>query len=605
MQPEFASTPVYEEEVCEYGEWSNDNNFGDGNNTFDNEIIPAVDVDESKNVDFHIGLNSTYSISSRKEQNETNEEENEEVPEVIIPIVVSELITHVVEAESYNHTLERGNRSSKKRKPTLKDTHPLLAVRCCKKECFSEISVERRKDIYERYWEMDYDSQRLWISGKITLLETKRRRKSTDKAKIRRKCSRSYMLPKNNTDNVTVCKGYFLSTLGYKSDKVLTYLFSNNSPSKIAPLKDRRGKHAPADKTLGDTNMIIKSHIESFHPAVPHYRRAHAPLRRYLPPELSLKLMYDNFKETNPTVKCKERTYRRMLNDMNVGFAKLGEEDCEDCREFSLHSHIDKDTDDVDPEENENEGNGISTSFTPPADLILHIDTWAEQLLTESQICLKDNCDICTRWKLHATRAKISREEYRRDVNRNKSENSIYFASDMEKVIMLPRLPGLKKVIFTKRVILFHETFAPLGGTKNDQKKPVGVIWHEGISGRNDEDLASTYSEIINHTDYRDYQHFVFWADNCTAQNKNWSLFSALLYDVNQKSNNCQSVTMKYFEKGHTFMAADAFHKAVEDGMREKKFMYDFNDFQVDYQFERYISRYGSLQFYSIYEGAK
>ena len=57
---------------------------------------------------------------------------------------------------------------------------------------------------------------------------------------------------------------------------------------------------------------------------------------------------------------------------------------------------------------------------------------------------------------------------------------------------MLPRLPGMKKAIFTRRIILFHETFAPLGGTKNNQNKPIGVIWHEGIAGRYDEDLAST-----------------------------------------------------------------------------------------------------------------
>ena len=479
----------------------------------------------------------------------------------------------VVEGESYNRTLERGTNSSKK--PTLKDTYPLLAVRCCKKECFTQISHERRRDIYEKYWEMDYDSQRLWLSGKIILLVTKRRRKSTDKENTRRKCSRSYTLPKNNANNITVCKEYFLSSLGYRSDKVLTYLYSNNSPSKIAPQKDRRGKHTPAHKTLDDTKLIIKSHIESFHPAIPHYRRAHEALRRYLPPELNLKLMYDNFIETNPTVKCKERTYRRILNEMNVSFAKLGEEDCEDCREFSLHVHSNKDTD----VEGRTEEKEISNSYTPPADMISQVDSWAERLLTESQICLNDGCDICTRWKKHATHAKISREEYRRDVNRNKSENTIYFASDME-VIMLPRLPGLKKVIFTRRVILFHESFAPLGGSKDDKRNPIGVIWHEGIAGRNDEDLASTYSEVINHTDYRDHEHFVFWADNCSAQNKNWTLFRALLYQVNQRSNSCQSVTMKYFEKGHTFMAADSFHKAVEDGMRQKKFMYDFHDFQ-------------------------
>ena len=135
--------------------------------------------------------------------------------------------------------------------------------------------------------------------------------------------------------------------------------------------------------------MLIKSHIESFNLAVSHYRRAHAPLRRYLLPELNLKLMYINFKETNPTVKCKERTYRRILNEMNVGFAKLCEEDCEDCREVSLHSHDDRDSD--------------ANIYTPPADLISQVDSWAEQLLAESRISLNDDCGICTLWKLHAT----------------------------------------------------------------------------------------------------------------------------------------------------------------------------------------------------------
>ena len=81
----------------------------------------------------------------------------------------------------------------------------------------------------------------------------------------------------------------------------------------------------------------------------------------------------------------------------------------------------------------------------------------------------------------------ISREEYRWDVQRNNNDRAIYFSCDKEKVIMLPRSPGMKKVIFTKRIILFQETFAPLGGRKN---KTIGVTWHEGIAGRCDEDLA-------------------------------------------------------------------------------------------------------------------
>ena len=68
----------------------------------------------------------------------------------------------------------------------------------------------------------------------------------------------------------------------------------------------------------------------------------------------------------------------------------------------------------------------------------------------------------------------------------------------MQKVIMLPRMPGAKTAVFTKRLVTFHETFAPLG--KFSQTKgilPTGVIWHERILGRNAEDVATTFAQVI------------------------------------------------------------------------------------------------------------
>ena len=69
------------------------------------------------------------------------------------------------------------------------------------------------------------------------------------------------------------------------------------------------------------------------------------------------------------------------------------------------------------------------------------------------------------------------------------------------------------------------------------------------------------------------------WVDNCSAQNKNWMLFTFLCRIVNDLKYDCDEI-ISYFEPGHTFMAADAFHKAVEDGMREVRNVYDFLDFE-------------------------
>ena len=77
---------------------------------------------------------------------------------------------------------------------------------------------------------------------------------------------------------------------------------------------------------------------------------------------------------------------------------------------------------------------------------------------------------------------------------------------------------------------------------------------------------------------FKDKTSITFWADNCTAQNKNWTLFSGLVHYINQ-SNLLETLTIKFFEKGHTFNAADSFHAAVENAMKHKGKMYDFTDF--------------------------
>ena len=78
----------------------------------------------------------------------------------------------------------------------------------------------------------------------------------------------------------------------------------------------------------------------------------------------------------------------------------------------------------------------------------------------------------------------------------------------MQKVIMLSRLPGLK-VVFCKRIVVFNETFAPVGGSKNEKDKAAGVFWHEGIRGRLAEDVASTFVSFIRKN--WDTKDFIFW----------------------------------------------------------------------------------------------
>ena len=115
---------------------------------------------------------------------------------------------------------------------------------------------------------------------------------------------------------------------------------------------------------------------------------------------------------------------------------------------------------------------------------------------------------------------------------------------------------------------------------------PTGVMWHEEISGRKAKDVAITFAKVIWSAQYRDVKHFIFWFDNYSRQNKNWVLFTMFCYLLNV-SGSPESITIKYFEKGHTFMSADSFHHQTEKKMRSKKKCLRFRYFWENHWIKR------------------
>ena len=132
-------------------------------------------------------------------------------------------------------------------------------------------------------------------------------------------------------------------------------------------------------------------------------------------------------------------------------------------------------------------------------------------------------------------------------------------------------MPDMKESFFVSKMVVFNETFASL---KSD-KSHYSVIWNEATRGRSASDVTSAYVKIISNA--RDQSHFIFWADNCTAQNKNWTLYSTFARMVNQESGP-QEIIMKYLVPGHTFFAPDGLHGRIEQTIRKRKNLYDMRD---------------------------
>ena len=54
----------------------------------------------------------------------------------------------------------------------------------------------------------------------------------------------------------------------------------------------------------------------------------------------------------------------------------------------------------------------------------------------------------------------------------------------------------MKVVVFCKRIVIFDETFAPVGGSKNGKDKATGVLWHEELRIRSEANVASTFLSL-------------------------------------------------------------------------------------------------------------
>ena len=132
---------------------------------------------------------------------------------------------------------------------------------------------------------------------------------------------------------------------------------------------------------------------------------------------------------------------------MNISFAKLGHEECEQCIKHSLHLK---------------EG--------------------------DCTIGIEESCEECSNQEAHKKRYTAARELYQQDAFEQQPSETLYFAADLQKVKMLPEIAGVKTALFTQRYAAYNETFSELGSGKS-----FGVLWHQALMGRNDEDVTSAF----------------------------------------------------------------------------------------------------------------
>lgn len=229
-------------------------------------------------------------------------------------------------------------RTCNERRAFQKNKHPFSTICLCKNQkCASLISEAERRLIYESFWQMEREPQRIWMTKHIKEIRSKRRAVEGS----RRNFSRTYELPKctDNKDeqiNIKVCQKLFLSTLGYKSSTVVDFLLKavkdEHGTRLPKPRPDQRGRHEPANKK---NKSLVKDHIYKYGPKPSHYRREHAPKRKYLPADLTIKSMHADYNSSQPNeMTVSYEYYRRVLEEQNIGFYDAEADKCTTCMEL-------------------------------------------------------------------------------------------------------------------------------------------------------------------------------------------------------------------------------------------------------------------------------
>jgi len=384
----------------------------------------------------------------------------------------------------------------------------------CKFKCAISFSHLQQNVLKDEYHKLGYNDQQKWL-GKFCRRRTLFRR-TMKSPKKKRRPNIDYFLPKGE-ETIKVCKSFFSATLGFNS----TYYYNIKRaldvtcPGGITP-PSKKGKYTRPNLLRNK----IKEHVFSYHPQISHYRREHAPNRLYLSNELTVKIMHTNFCETqNEGEKVSYSLYQKIVKELNISFAKLGNEDCENCTSYKLHS----------------------------------------KNCTES-----NECDICGKNLEHIKRTVDARQAYEMD----KASDKLAFTADLQKILLLPRLPTHKVAIFCPRLIVMNETFASVGGKKDN----INVVWNESTAGRSAKEVSCAFMKFLKIIDSE--EHLSLWLDNCSAQNKNWTIFSLMVHSVNTLK--FKTITLKFFEKGHSFMASDSVHASIEKKLKKTGNVYDF-----------------------------
>ena len=152
---------------------------------------------------------------------------------------------------------------------------------------------------------------------------------------------------------------------------------------------------------------------------------------------------------------------------MTCSFTKLGHEECEECQKHKLHLR--------------SIGQALSDNRNDEANhrvkRVRQQQILATWFIDKPRNCGETACEQCAKWDVHHEEYTITRQAYKADKEeaaRSRDGNKVILSVDMQKVILLPRMTQFKTNVFTRRLVVINQTFAPINKKKSHGEEGTG-----------------------------------------------------------------------------------------------------------------------------------
>jgi len=374
----------------------------------------------------------------------------------------------------------------------------------CIRKCHNFVPELNQKEIFTKFYELDsYDLQSAFLFGLTKVVDKKRTyTKNVDTSK--RNFSREYYLPVNDGKEERVCKSFFKQVF-LVSDGRISRLVKSKTDSKSPP-QDKRGKHTPYNRTENLKVLEVKNFINLFPCYESHYSRMKNLERKYLSPDLNIKIMYKLYKNkiSNPV---SYYVFQEVFN-----------------KQFNLHFHA------------------------PISDSCKKCDMFNMKLkyLTNNE----EKIEIENEREVHQRKSDSARAGMKFDGNKAKENNDITcIAFDLMKTLPTP-------VISTGICYYKRQLWTYCFGIHNlGNNNVIMYVWDESVASRGPQEIGSCILHYVKN--YITSTKLIMYSDQCGGQNRNIKMATICNYIVANTSLSVNEIDHKFLVSGHSFLPCD------------------------------------------------